>query len=76
MENIATSARLMTDESSLYTKVRSPFASHEAVEHSLYEYVRGEAHINSAESLLLTAQAAAVRDAPCREQEAPPPLPG
>jgi transposase-like protein len=50
LENIETSARLMTDENSIYTKVGSPFAAHEAVKHSLYEYVRGEAHINSAES--------------------------
>jgi transposase-like protein len=50
LENIATSARLMTDENNVYKKVGSPFASHEAVKHSLYEYVRGEAHINSAES--------------------------
>jgi transposase-like protein len=48
--NVATSARLMTDENNIYTKVGTPFASHEAVKHSLYEYVRGEAHINSAES--------------------------
>lgn len=48
--NIATSARLMTDENNIYKRVGTPFASHEAVKHSLYEYVRGEAHINSAES--------------------------
>jgi hypothetical protein len=50
LENIATSARLMTDENNIYKKVGSPFASHEAVKHSLYEYVRGEAYINSVES--------------------------
>lgn len=44
------SARLMTDESNIYKRVGTPFASHESVKHSLYEYVRGEAHINSAES--------------------------
>ncbi len=44
------SARLMTDESNLYTRVGTPFASHEVAKHSLNEYVRGEAHINSAES--------------------------
>jgi transposase-like protein len=44
------SARLMTDESNLYTRVGHPFASHDTVAHGKYEYVRGEAHINSAES--------------------------
>jgi transposase-like protein len=44
------SARLMTDDSNVYDKVGKPFASHDSVKHSLYEYVRGEAHINSAES--------------------------
>jgi transposase-like protein len=47
--NVEPSARLMTDESNIYTRVGSPFASHETVKHGLYEYVRGEAHINSAE---------------------------
>jgi transposase-like protein len=50
LRNIDTSARLMTDESNLYNRVGKPFASHEAVKHALYEYVRGEAHVNSAES--------------------------
>ena len=50
LHHIEPSARLMTDESNLYNKVGQPFASHESVKHSLYEYVRGEAHINSAES--------------------------
>jgi transposase-like protein len=50
LTNVDPSARLMTDESNLYTKVGGPFASHEVVKHSLYEYVRGDAHINGAES--------------------------
>jgi transposase-like protein len=50
MANVDPSAQLMTDESAVYTKVGKPFASHEVVKHSLYEYVRGNAHINSAES--------------------------
>lgn len=50
MTNVDPSAQLMTDESNLYAKVGAPFASHEVVKHSLYEYVRGNAHINSAES--------------------------
>lgn len=44
------SARLMTDEAGVYQKVGKPFASHDTVEHGRGEYVRGEAHINSAES--------------------------
>jgi hypothetical protein len=40
----------MTDENNTHTKVGTPFASHKAVKQSLSEYIRGEAHINSAES--------------------------
>jgi transposase-like protein len=50
LTHVAPSAQLMTDESNLYVKVGDPFAGHEVVKHSLYEYVRGEAHVNSAES--------------------------
>jgi hypothetical protein len=50
LSQAAESARLMTDESGIYKKVGRPFAAHEAVKHNLFEYVRGEAHINSAES--------------------------
>lgn len=46
----STEARLMTDESGLYTKVGRPFADHQAVKHSMWEYVRGDAHTNSVES--------------------------
>jgi transposase-like protein len=50
LANVDPSARLMTDESNVYNKVGKPFASHESVKHGLHEYVRGEAHINGAES--------------------------
>jgi transposase-like protein len=50
LSHMETSARLMTDESLVYRTVGKPFASHEAVNHGLYEYVRGLAHINGAES--------------------------
>jgi transposase-like protein len=50
LANVAPTARLMTDESSLYSRTGLPFADHQTVHHSLYEYVRGEAHINTAES--------------------------
>ena len=50
LENVSRDAHLRTDESTLYTKVGRPFASHEAVKHSLYEWVKGDASINTAES--------------------------
>lgn len=41
--------RLMTDDSTRYWKIASPYVR-ESVNHSRGEYVRGEAHINSIES--------------------------
>jgi transposase-like protein len=46
-ENINRETALMTDESSLYPKVGTEFASHETVCHSAGEYVRGEVHTNT-----------------------------
>lgn len=40
---------LMTDESSVYDSIGRGFASHESVNHSLGEYVRGGAHTNTVE---------------------------
>jgi hypothetical protein len=40
---------LRTDESSLYTAIGKSFASHETVNHSAKEYVRGDAHTNTVE---------------------------
>ena len=48
-ENVASESRLHTDESKLYIKVGREFASHETVQHSTNEYVRGDVHTNSAE---------------------------
>jgi transposase-like protein len=48
-ENVDHSATLMTDTSSVYPQLGKEFASHETVDHSAGEYVRGKAHINSAE---------------------------
>jgi transposase-like protein len=49
MENVAKEARLMTDESSLYSGAGQVFASHETVKHSVKEYVRGDIHTNTIE---------------------------
>jgi transposase-like protein len=43
-------ATICTDESAGYFGVDEEFAAHEAVNHHKGEYVRGEAHVNSAES--------------------------
>jgi transposase-like protein len=48
-ENIAKEAALITDESKLYNKIGKEFSTHETVEHSAYEYVRGEVHTNTIE---------------------------
>lgn len=50
LANVSPDARLMTDESALYTTVGRPFAEHHTVNHTDYEYARGDAHSNSVES--------------------------
>jgi transposase-like protein len=50
VEQIEASSRLMTDESKVYTKVGKTFASHETVNHSIEEYVRGDAHTQTVEN--------------------------
>jgi transposase-like protein len=47
--NVSRQAHLRTDSFPSYTKVGREFASHETVNH-LYEYVRGDAHTNTAEN--------------------------
>ena len=47
---VAKTARLMTDEAKFYKKPGKHFASHEAVNHSKEEYVRGDVSSNTAES--------------------------
>jgi transposase-like protein len=42
-------SHLRTDESNLYKRIGTQFASHEAVNHSVKEYVRGDAYTNTAE---------------------------
>jgi len=41
---------LMTDEAHRYVEIGMAFAGHEAVAHSMDEYVRGEAHTNTVEN--------------------------
>ncbi len=48
-QNIARDANLMTDSALVYRKIGSSFASHERVNHTAGEYVRGDAHTNTVE---------------------------
>ena len=47
--NVRKDTRLMTDEASLYKATGKRFQSHEAVNHSEYEYSRGDVTTNSVE---------------------------
>ena len=49
LDNISHESRLHTDESRLYWGAGSVFAQHEAVNHSRYEYARGDVTTNSVE---------------------------
>jgi transposase-like protein len=42
-------AEVMTDSFPVYERVTKDFASHETVDHKIKEYVRGRAHVNTAE---------------------------
>ncbi len=48
-ENIAKEARVMTDDAATYYQKLEGFASHETVNHSADEYVRGDVHTNTVE---------------------------
>jgi transposase-like protein len=48
-EHVDSAATLMTDENAGYYAAGRRFAAHHTVNHSEKEYVRGEAHINTAE---------------------------
>jgi hypothetical protein len=41
---------LMTDDANIYPEIGKKFTRHFAVNHSIEEYVRGDAHVNSAEN--------------------------
>lgn len=49
-EQIDAATYLMTDESRVYEKLGKEFSGHSSVNHSIKEYVRGEAHTNTAEN--------------------------
>jgi transposase-like protein len=48
-KNVSPSATLMTDELKLYGKLGKEFAKHQTVNHGFGEYVRDDAHTNTAE---------------------------
>ena len=49
-DNVAPSARIMTDNASGYRGIGAEFAGgHDSVNHSMFEYVRGDIHTNSIE---------------------------
>jgi transposase-like protein len=48
-ENISRESRLMTDDSKIYREVGRDYASHEAVQHTAKEYVRGDITTNTVE---------------------------
>ncbi len=48
---IVPAAQVMTDESSSYSFADETFAGHESVNHKAGEYVRGDAHVNTSESV-------------------------
>lgn len=49
MEQVLDGTKIMTDDAGVYRKVGRDFA-HEVVNHSIEEYVRGDAHTNTIES--------------------------
>jgi transposase-like protein len=50
-QHVAPEARVMTDESAIYNGVEKEFAEHQSVNHKAGEYVRGDAHVNTSESV-------------------------
>lgn len=49
IESIAKDTHFRTDQSPVYTEIGTSFASHATVNHSIKEYVRGDAHTNTVE---------------------------
>ncbi len=48
-KNVSREARMMTDQARYYQYAFTQYADHKTVDHSKEEYVRGEAHTNTAE---------------------------
>ncbi len=48
-EGVSPAATIMTDDLNVYKGLDRTFAGHESVKHSQKEYVRGTAHVNTAE---------------------------
>jgi hypothetical protein len=49
LENAATASHLRIDQANMYRAIARRFASHEAVDHSKEEWVRGDAHTQTVE---------------------------
>ena len=49
VDAISKDTNLRTDQSPVYTEIGTAFASHATVNHSIKEYVRGDAHTNTVE---------------------------
>lgn len=49
-KHVSKKSYLMTDDSNIYPRIAKQFDRHSAVNHSIEEYVRGGAHVNSCEN--------------------------
>jgi transposase-like protein len=50
-ETVSPEAKLYTDQAKMYRKLGKQFATHESVNHSKYEWKRGDAHTNTIEGV-------------------------
>ena len=50
-KHVAKEARIMSDESAMYIGTDEEYADHQTVNHKAGEYVRGEAYVNTSESV-------------------------
>jgi transposase-like protein len=57
LDSADTDSALTTDQAHMYRRIGMRFASHESVDHSADEWVRGIAHTNTVEGFLLDLQA-------------------
>ena len=69
-ENIAREAKLMTDSASWYTELGKKFASHETINHTIDEYVRGQRSHKHGRGLLFDLQARHERRVSALQREA------